>query len=272
MLSKILPLQIFIDKIQSYLNYETIGKKNITFSQNGIGKIGTTGFLIGLIGGIHLGFLILGLIIYLFIINTNEWNNIIITLLQWCTYITFLSFFHFLEFFATAYCQPTKVNYDSYVVNHSKDYTIAAIVSWIEFWIETLLLGKYKRSYFMIFIGFIMLLGGQIIRTIAMWSCGSNFSHTIMEEKEEEHKLVTHGIYSILRHPSYFGWFYWSIGTQVFLCNPLCIILYTFASWSFFSARIPYEESLLLKFYKNQYDDYIKQTIIGIPFINYKRK
>jgi protein-S-isoprenylcysteine O-methyltransferase len=39
-----------------------------------------------------------------------------------------------------------------------------------------------------------------------MLSCGSNFSHTIMEEKDEEHKLVTNGIYSILRHPSYFGW------------------------------------------------------------------
>ena len=66
--------------------------------------------------------------------------------------------------------------------------------------------------------------------------------------------------------------FYWSIGTQVFLCNPICIILYSFASLSFFSNRIPYEESLLLKFYKHQYDDYMKQTIIGIPFIGSNRR
>lgn len=265
-------LQVIIDKIQSYLNYESIGKRNTSFAQNGIGKVGTTAFLLGLIGGIHLGFLSLGLIIYYFIIDTNQWNNIIIPILQWCTYITFLSFFHFLEFFTTAYCQPSNVNYDSFVVNHSKDYTIAAIASWIEFWIETLLFGKYKRSFFIMFIGYIMLLGGQIIRSIAMYSCGSNFSHTIMEERDEEHKLVTQGIYSILRHPSYFGWFYWSIGTQVFLCNPICTVLYTFASWTFFSNRIPYEESLLLKFYKHQYDDYMKQTIIGIPFISSRRK
>ena len=197
-----LQLQIIIDKIQSYLNYESIGKKNISFAQNGIGKIGTTGFLLGLICGIHIGFL-LGLILYLFI---NECNNIIITLLQWCIYIIHLSLFHFLEFFVTAYCQPLKVNYDSYIVNHSKDYTIAAIASWIEYWIETLLFGKYKRSYFIMLIGFIMLICGQCVRSIAMLSCGSNFSHTIMEEKDEEHKLVTNGIYSILRHPSYFGW------------------------------------------------------------------
>jgi protein-S-isoprenylcysteine O-methyltransferase len=210
-----LQLQLIIDKIQSYLNYESIGKKNTSFAQSGIGKIGTTGFLLGLICGLHLGYLLILLILYFFIIDNNnnnynnnkyEWDNIIIILLQWCTYIIFLSSFHFLEFFITAYCQPLKVNYDSYIVNHSKDYTIAAIASWIEYWIETLLFGKYKRSYFIMLIGFIMLICGQCVRSIAMLSCGSNFSHTIMEEKDEEHKLVTNGIYSILRHPSYFGW------------------------------------------------------------------
>lgn len=34
-------------------------------------------------------------------------------------------------------------------------------------------------------------------------------------EKNAGHVLVTHGVYSIFRHPSYVGWFYWSIGTQV---------------------------------------------------------
>lgn len=199
-------LQHIIDRIQSYLNYEAIGKKNITFSDNGIGKIGTTGFILGIICGIHFGYLSIGLIYYTFIINDNNNDWLIIPLLQWFTYITFLSLFHFLEFFVTAYCQPLKVNYNSYIVNHSKDYTIAAIASWLEYWIETILFGSYKRSYFLMFIGFVMLLGGQIIRSYAMLSCGSNFSHTIMEEKDEEHKLVTHGIYSILRHPSYFGW------------------------------------------------------------------
>lgn len=33
--------------------------------------------------------------------------------------------------------------------------------------------------------------------------------------KAETHQLVTHGVYSIVRHPSYVGWFWWSVGTQV---------------------------------------------------------
>ena len=63
------------------------------------------------------------------------------------------------------------------------------------------------------------------------------------------------------------GWFYWSIGTQVILCNPICTILYAAASWSFFKDRIPYEEALLLQFYKNEYVKYACSTRLGIPFV-----
>ena len=88
-----------------------------------------------------------------------------------------------------------------------------------------------------------------------------------MEEREDSHKLVTSGVYSVLRHPSYFGWFYWSVGTQLLLCNPLSTVAYTIASWSFFNQRIPVEEALLVTFYKEEYVHYMRRTVIGIPFI-----
>lgn len=101
-----------------------------------------------------------------------------------------------------------------------------------------------------------------VIRT-----CGKNFAHQIMVEKAEGHQLITHGVYAYLRHPSYFGFFYWSVGSQLFLLNPICLILYTLASWRFFKDRIPYEESLLLQCYGEDYLNYMKKTIIGIPLI-----
>ncbi len=69
------------------------------------------------------------------------------------------------------------------------------------------------------------------------------------------------------RHPSYLGFFYWSIGTQVMLCNPICIIAYAAASFMFFKERIAYEEKLLFSFFKQDYIDYMKRSYIGIPFI-----
>lgn len=73
--------------------------------------------------------------------------------------------------------------------------------------------------------------------------------------------------HSYLRHPSYFGWFYWSVGTQLLLCNPLCTAAYAYAAWTFFSGRIPYEEALLVDFYGAEYVQYARSTVIGIPGI-----
>jgi protein-S-isoprenylcysteine O-methyltransferase len=48
-----------------------------------------------------------------------------------------------------------------------------------------------------------------------MFTAGSNFNHVVQSEKSDTHTLVTSGVYAWCRHPSYVGWFYWSIGTQV---------------------------------------------------------
>ena len=82
-----------------------------------------------------------------------------------------------------------------------------------------------------------------------------------------EHALVTHGVYRLLRHPSYFGWFWWSVATQLVLGNPVCLVGYTLASWDFFRTRIPYEEQTLVSIFPDEYPGYRRRTFIGIPFI-----
>jgi protein-S-isoprenylcysteine O-methyltransferase len=114
---------------------------------------------------------------------------------------------------------------------------------------------------------FLICVAGQAIRTLAMITAGPNFHHQIREEKEKEHKLVTWGIYSKLRHPSYFGWFWWSIFTQVVLMNPICTVAWGKASWNFFKLRIEVEEETLVEFFKEDYDNYRKRTPVGIPGI-----
>ena len=102
---------------------------------------------------------------------------------------------------------------------------------------------------------------------MSMMTAKSNFTHVIKDEKDDSHVLVTTGIYSWMRHPSYFGWFYWSIGTQLLLCNPICFLGYTYASWKFFDDRIRYEEYNLINFFDQQYIEYMKNTPVRIPFI-----
>lgn len=154
------------------------------------------------------------------------------------------------------------------MVNHSTNYTIAALFSWIEFWIETYIFGRTKFNLLCITVGVILLIFGQLMRSMAMITCGKNFSHQVMSKKSPNHELVTIGIYKYFRHPSYLGWFYWSISTQLVLCNPISFVCYTIASWTFFNSRIPNEEIILLHIYDTEYRNYAKGTIVGIPFIS----
>ena len=46
-------------------------------------------------------------------------------------------------------------------------------------------------------------------------------SYSLQSTKREDHRLVTDGVYAWFRPPSYVGWLYWSVGTQLILCNPV---------------------------------------------------
>jgi uncharacterized membrane protein len=72
---------------------------------------------------------------------------------------------------------------------------------------------------------------------------------------------------SILRHPSYFGFYYWALGSQLMMMNPVCIVAFTGVLQYFFSDRIQYEEGCLIRFFGQAYRDYQARTHTGIPFI-----
>ena len=112
-----------------------------------------------------------------------------------------------------------------------------------------------------------MLVVGQTSRTTAMAHAGSNFNHLVQSKKKEGHELVTDGIYAWLRHPSYFGFFWWGLGTQVVLGNGICLVAYAIALWRFFRHRIEKEEHFLIHFFGYDYIRYRESTRIGIPFL-----
>ncbi|XP_020898865.1 protein-S-isoprenylcysteine O-methyltransferase-like [Exaiptasia diaphana] len=182
-------------------------------------------------------------------------------------YMTSLSFFHFSEYIIMAIYNPKTLSIDSFLLNHSLEYKMAAVASWIEFGIEYYFFPNLKSYVFISYVGALLLIGGEITRKVAMITAQSNFTHLVQFHKKEGHVLVTTGIYSLFRHPSYVGWFYWSIGTQLTLCNPVCLFGYAVASWRFFKERIEYEEITLLNFFQYEYIDYQKKVGTGLPFI-----
>ena len=70
---------------------------------------------------------------------------------------------------------------------------------------------------------------------------------------------------ALYRHPSYVGWFLWSVGTQVLLKNPLCCLAYSVVSWRFFRERIFEEEHTLINFFGDDYLEYQERVGTGLP-------
>lgn len=52
-------------------------------------------------------------------------------------YMCVMAIFHFTEYLTIAIIHPSLVSVDSFVINHSPQYTIAAISSWLEFALES---------------------------------------------------------------------------------------------------------------------------------------
>ncbi|PVH82491.1 ICMT-domain-containing protein [Cadophora sp. DSE1049] len=187
-------------------------------------------------------------------------------------FITILSLFHFLEFYTTARANTSSARISSFLFSsNGSAYTIAHTTSFLETlfshcFLPTSVLPTYIH-YPIVILGFFMVTIGQVVRAVAMLTAGTNFSHVVKHTKAQSHQLVTTGIYSVFRHPSYFGFFWWGIGTQLICGNVLSLLGYTAVLWKFFASRIDGEEELLVKFFGDEYRDYRLRTRVGIPFI-----
>ncbi|KAK2578009.1 hypothetical protein KPH14_008437 [Odynerus spinipes] len=177
-------------------------------------------------------------------------------------YMAVLAVFHYTEFLAIAWTNPSSLSIDSFVLNHSIAYGVAACSSWIEFMVERYYFPEMKRASFVSYFGLILCILGEILRKSAMFTAKHNFNHIVQSAKSKNHELVTHGVYGLCRHPSYVGWFYWSIGTQLILQNPFCLLAYTVTSWKFFHDRVLIEEITLLNFFGEAYIEYQKKVFV----------
>ncbi|KAJ0965625.1 hypothetical protein J5N97_026763 [Dioscorea zingiberensis] len=176
-------------------------------------------------------------------------------------------FFHASEYaLAVAFHGRSNVTLSSLLI--SKQYVIAMGCALVEYMVELVFFPELKENRLLNIVGLVMVLVGEVIRKAGVITAGRAFTHTIRIYHEDQHELITHGIYRFIRHPGYCGFFIWATGTQLILCNPLCIVAFSLVTWRFFSSRIRYEEFFLRQFFGRQYEVYASQVPSGLPFIN----
>ncbi|CAG8409222.1 unnamed protein product [Penicillium salamii] len=198
-------------------------------------------------------------------------------------FIAALSLFHFLEFWVTAQYNTRYATVSAFLLSSNGwAYNVAhgsavveCVVSHYLFPAQTSfgrLVTVTEPAFgsevsLLLVGGFVLLIVGQVVRTIAMATAASNFNHHVQSQHQEGHVLVKSGLYGYLRHPSYFGFFWWGLGTQLVLGNVVCFVAYALVLWRFFSSRIKREEAYLISFFGDEYVQYRKDTPVGIPGI-----
>ncbi|KAH9062828.1 Isoprenylcysteine carboxyl methyltransferase family-domain-containing protein [Lactarius vividus] len=180
------------------------------------------------------------------------------------------SAFHWGEFAVTAGWNREKVSIDSFLLDNGRMYHVANGLALTEYLLSLYFRPSLKSFPYvssLVLIGVVVVLFGQFLRSAAMIKASSNFSHMVAFRKLAGHQLVTDGIYKWSRHPSYAGFFYWALGTQLVLQNPLSFFVYWVLLMQFFSSRIKAEERALVSFFGDDYDLYRKRVGTKIPFI-----
>ena len=114
-------------------------------------------------------------------------------------------------------------------------------------------------------IGIALMLAGIAIRATAILTLRRFFTVRVMIQ--EGHQLVEHGVYSMVRHPSYSGALVSFVGLGLAFGNWLSLIVIAGAALAAFSYRIHVEEQALLAHFGDRYRQYAAHTRRLIPGI-----
>jgi protein-S-isoprenylcysteine O-methyltransferase Ste14 len=114
-------------------------------------------------------------------------------------------------------------------------------------------------------IGLFIITTGIIFRIWAIHALGKHFTPTV--QIKEDHRLITSGPYSVVRHPSYLGAMWAMVGTSVFLISIIGIIISFGCMFYAYYIRIATEERALSELFGKEYGEYQKKVKKLIPFI-----
>src|SRR4029077_9347636 len=113
-------------------------------------------------------------------------------------------------------------------------------------------------------LGFLLYTAGGILRLAPVFVLGRRFSGLVAIQPE--HRLVTSGLYGVIRHPSYLGLFVLSLGWGLAFRSGVGVIL-AVLTLPVVLARIDAEERLLSETFRAEYEAYRNRTWRLFPFL-----
>lgn len=121
------------------------------------------------------------------------------------------------------------------------------------------------QSSFTVALGFLLVLLGLGLAVVSRDQLSTNWANAWEYQIKEKHELITHGVYSVIRHPIYTGIAVAVIGAELVAQS----YLFIFVCGSFFIAyqQGKKEDGLLEAYFGKPYREYKKRTKMLIPFL-----
>lgn len=118
---------------------------------------------------------------------------------------------------------------------------------------------------FFYFLGLLFMLGGTVLRGVSVRTLQHAF--TVVVQTTAEQKLIKHGVYKLLRNPSYTGIILFIVGVTFSLLSVVAAIVSVILCAVGFGIRIKHEEKALRARFGQEFDEYCMHTWRLIPFL-----
>lgn len=118
----------------------------------------------------------------------------------------------------------------------------------------------------------VQLVIGTLMFIFSLWlfrrthkDLGKNWSVTL--EIKDSHKLITGGVYRLVRHPMYSSFFLWALAQLILIPNWVAGPAGFIGFGILFAFRVGREEKMMLDAFGDEYRDYMARTARVVPGI-----
>jgi protein-S-isoprenylcysteine O-methyltransferase Ste14 len=131
-----------------------------------------------------------------------------------------------------------------------------AATNWLDF-------ANYDLPDWAGWMGVVLITGAIFMFWRAHADLGINWSPTL--EIREQHQLITHGIYGVIRHPMYASQWLWVIAQPLLLQNWIAGWLNLIVFVFFYFLRVKAEEQLMIERFGDEYRAYMQRVGAVFP-------
>ena len=115
-------------------------------------------------------------------------------------------------------------------------------------------------------IGMVLVVIGVGVCIEARRILGNNWTHAAEYQLKKDHELITEGIYHVIRHPIYSGFFLSVVGIEMILHSYLSVI-FLVGGFFILNAQAEKEEKILREHFGKKYENYKNRTSRFIPLL-----